>query len=872
MNVMTSFTLKSLKRNKKRTIVTIIGVIISTAMIVAVATLGMSFIDLFQRVQIADNGNWHALLHAIETKNIETVRNNDSVDAAFFCRQAGFSRINSSIESKPYLNIREYTAGGFEQMSVRLTQGRLPQKPGEVILSASIIQTADHPFAVGDSIELLIGQRFDSENQQITYNAPLKYTFDEETHERSVSETFVPEQTRTFEVVGIMERPTFEQSWSAGLGVLGFIDETVLTDNDKVDAYITMKNLDRSLYTLVPALANSVNADGASYHNDLLRYYGVMFDDNLFAFVLVFTAFIIAVIMIASVSLIYNAFAISVAERSKQLGLLASTGATKAQKRKSVYAEGFFIGLVGIPIGIISGIGGIAITIAAIQPLINSFTNLPKDVTLMPFVSVFAIVAAILLSAVTIFISVYKPARRASKIAPIDAIRQTRDIRLTRKRIRTSKLTRRLFGIEGEIALKNLKRSRKKYRATIVSLVISLVLFLTVSSYTQTMGSLSDMTIVGYNYDIQIHYRRDAGTHYQIINERIAKLDLVTNLTETIEHTGFTKFKEDQISEYTKLFCHPDEDGLYGYYVRLIALDPDSFSEYAAKIGVDVKDYSDKDQPKAILINYAQDYHTTDEDEVIRVAGDIFNIQTNDTLLFYLDTDMRSTETRPLVIGAVTDERPIGTNIQLFYSPTIVLSHEAFFGFIESLGKIAQSDLYYFTYIQAADEQQLEKQLSSMISDHLVYSIYNVHSASRQEQNIQTFLGVFVYGFIVLISLICIANIFNTVSTNIALRRREFAMLRSVGLTPKGFSKLIRFESVFYGLKGLLYGLPISVVIAYLLHTLQLSVLRASFSLPWKSYGFAVLIILFIVFSTMLYATAKIKKENIIDALRDENA
>jgi putative ABC transport system permease protein len=133
------------------------------------------------------------------------------------------------------------------------------------------------------------------------------------------------------------------------------------------------------------------------------------------------------------------------------------------------------------------------------------------------------------------------------------------------------------------------------------------------------------------------------------------------------------------------------------------------------------------------------------------------------------------------------------------------------------------------------------------------------------------FLGVLIYGFITLITLICIANIFNTVSTNISLRRKEFAMLRSVGMTPASFRKMIRYESIFYGLKGLMYGLPLSLIMAYLLYRINRTVMDFAFTLPWKNYAVAVLMILAIVLATMLYASAKVRKENIIEALKEEN-
>ena len=509
MNVMRSFTLRSLRRNKKRTIVTIIGVVISVAMITAVTTLSASFLGYLQRGTIAENGNWHAELMDVPAANVDTVTSSDAVDAAVLSRDIGFSPIaGSEGYSKQYLFLREYSASGFDQMSIRLTEGRLPEKNGEVLISRSILEGSDLDYAVGDTLTLTTGSILDGYGQPLNGNDYASDAYDDDGNVIG-SPTFEPQGTVTLHVVGVMEMPNFESGWGSGYGLLGYLDPASLSADDHVNIYITVPHLSRNIYSQVNSLAASVS-DGeteAVFNDDLLRYNGVVEWDNVFAFLQGFMLVIILIIVIASVSLIYNAFAMSVSERARQLGLLASVGATRSQKRASVYFEGFFVGAIGIPLGILAGLGGIGITLVAIQPLIDSFINVSGGVKLTLVVPPSAIALTVLFSVITIFISVYKPARRASKIAPIDAIRQTQDVRLTRRSVKTSRLTRRIFGFEAEVALKNLKRSRKKYRATVVSLVISLVLFLTVSSYADLSGRYSDVMNEGYNFDIMMQYQ-----------------------------------------------------------------------------------------------------------------------------------------------------------------------------------------------------------------------------------------------------------------------------------------------------------------------------------------------------------------------------
>ncbi len=331
--------------------------------------------------------------------------------------------------------------------------------------------------------------------------------------------------------------------------------------------------------------------------------------------------------------------------------------------------------------------------------------------------------------------------------------------------------------------------------------------------------------------------------------------------------TGTASFTKDQLTEQARALNYEEEDGTYRLTVSLVGLDESSFDKYAQAVGVRSSDY--QDAPKAVLINYAQGYYGEGA-ETTKAAGGILSDGAGQSIALSVRDEE---EPLRIVIGSATDQRPMGTLIGGYTGMTLVMEQSAFDEIAGSLDQeLRREVVQYATYMTTDDDQGLEQRLITLgqTSDANIY-VYNIKSESQSEKNLMMFLGVFVYGFIILITLICIANIFNTVSTNIALRRKEFAMLRSVGMSPKSFNRMIRFESIFYGLKALLYGLPISIGIACLLHHMQQSVLMSAFTLPWKSYAFAIGMILIIVFTTMLYSTGKIKHENIIDALKEES-
>lgn len=876
MNVMSRFTLRSMKSNRKWTVVTLVGIIISTAMLAAVSTFCASFTELMRNEAIAENGNWHAMIEDVRMENVSVFADEAFVDEITLSRDVGYAPLEGSKnKDKPYLFIQQFDTGSYETFPVELVEGRMPQNDGEIVLSEHLETNGGVKYEVGDMLTLEIGNRTSpvapdgfAFGQQDSYQGEIVY----ENGEVESGESFVPEQTRTYTVVGIIERPDFEPNWAPGYTALSFLDTQTLGAEDTVTVALLAGSLSHVFFDDVLALTQSVGLDDShvGYNTELLRYSGIFANDSAQNMIYGFAAVFIIIIIVASVSLIYNAFAISVSERVSQLGMLASVGATKRQKRRSVYFEGFLLGIVGIPLGILVGIAGIGVTLSAIRPLMESFTNLSSAEGLTLHVSMLSVVAAAVLAAVTIFISVWIPARRASKIMPIDAIRQSAEIKLTRKAVKTSRLTRALFGFEGEIALKNLKRSRKKYRATVLSLVISLVLFLTVSYAAEEMNRTSGTLEMGYNFDLVVSYTNVPGTEADEVNKKIVTLEGVTDAATAEQADGVFQVESAQLSELVRRLYASDGQNELSFKATLYCLDGAAFDRYAASLGADPQEYRNPENPKMILINYGQTYFNGK-----RTAGELFTIRPGVSLLFSRSTSggIDAENNVELQVGLLTDQRPMGVLVSSLDSVTAVVSREVYDGLpdnvksIDSRGNPSFQQL--FLTCENADSLEMPIQELTQGLSGRTY-VLNVAAQAQSERNVMLVLGIFIYAFIILISLICIANIFNTVTTNVALRRREFAMLRSVGMTPGSFNRMIRFESVFYGLKALLWGLPISLAVTLLLHGLQAEVFDVGFALPWASYGVAVVLIFVIVGAMMLYSSAKVKKENIIDALKTD--
>ncbi|WP_165998535.1 ABC transporter permease [Bacillus sp. Cs-700] len=859
MNIVNKLTVRHLKENKRRTLVTVIGVIISVAMVTAVATLGVSFMDLLQRQSMATDGEWHVQYENVDSDQIEAIESDESTKTLILANDVGYAKLDEAKnESKPYLFIKEYNEQGFKNFPIEISEGRLPQEDNEIVLSEEVVGNAKVKHGIGDQITLNVGERLmEGVERPFSQNDPLQ------TDVEGASESIENENKRTYTIVGTIKRPTWEPAWAPGYTAISYVDQSLMNSKDTVDAVVVLDKVKRSLYEHAETLAKQNNIENVTFNDELLRYYGVTDNDNLLKTMLLLTGIIMSVIMIGSVALIYNAFAISVSERSRHLGMLSSVGATKRQKQTSVFFEGGIIGLISIPIGILAGFAGIAVTFMFINAFLEEALGVSENLKVV--VTPLSILVACGISIITIFISSYMPARKASKISAIDAIRQTQDIKLSGKTVKTSKLIRKLFGIEAEIGLKNLKRNKRRYQVTVFSLVISIILFLSVSYFTSNLEKSLELSQQNINFDIQVW---GSGADEGDL-EPYTRLKNVTKSSIMKELNVNTYVARDAIPEALEENVQQDEsilkDGKYPYYTVIHGLDEQSFQEYAKKVGVDAEKLKDFENPTGIVIE-----NISYMDQETGQFKETKSIKTKTGESIDLYTMNYETEEETLMnkveVGALTDEVPMGVNTAGIGGVDVIVSKETMNQLID---KDVQEDVQTYLYMNSSDPMETQEAIEEEKGTNL--NVYNVVQSRQRDKQMILFMSVFTYGFISLISLISIANIFNTISTSISLRKREFAMLKSIGMTPKGFNKMMNYESIFYGMKAILYGIPISIAIMYLMYLSFRSTFVYGFTLPWMSLLLVIIAIFIIVGSAMFYSIKKLEKNNIVDTLKQEN-
>src|SRR6266508_3260277 len=889
MNILTTYTLKYLRLNKKRTAVTIVGVVLSSALICGVLLLGVSFQKVMIDHEIFMSGNWHARFHAVPYANAKYITENSAVQTAMLSASLGSATDGSHNTVRPYLYVTAYDALSFQNHSIQLISGRFPQNADELLISPVMIRDSGLSLKPGSTLQLAFGKRNIPD-----YDAMVKAWGGEKFVALADGETFAPSVSKTYTVVGVMAPLPDETGMPAAFPALTYLDPAQLSATDKVDISILARN-PRSLSTRAPEMAKSagleVNTDpdgqpakdSISYNEELLPWLGGSGRSNYVRSFLGIIAFLIALIVCGSALLIYNAFAISIGERKKQFGMFASVGATSAQIRRIVLTEAGVIAAIGIPLGILGAIAGVGILAKLTQGIVSELI-LDAEQGLPLVVSPLVIGLTVLFSAATILLSAWIPARRAAKVSPIDAIRQSGEIQEgVPLKLKTSPLVRRVFGFEGELALKSLQRDRKRYLTTLLSLMISIILFVAFNALMQYTDTTTRLAVQSMNYDLQIDldYRQSHAKQFadlvsqlpevqRVSYDRCAHEEYIPPRTE-ITDPAYQALQELNSLEFENL-PHPVEGGTYQFVLKVCAVGPAEFAHYAAQLGLDLEQYSDPSAPRGIRLN-----HTS-----LRQGGklydfDLLNLKPGDTMTVSKMSGWASQagdEAPPSLtwtVGAVTQEHPLGF-MGTTLVPELIVSDAVFDGLsdrMQQVGPINNGQMTVKSDDPDAAVEAIERLYKATVGGNFSYNSMKEFNKSQYLQTMMT--NLFFYGFLTLITLIGVTNIINTLDTNIKLRRREIAMLKSVGLTPGGFLRMLRYESLFYGLTALLYGLPLGIALSVVIYYQFGGVSTFAFSLPWWAIAACVLGILAIVFATMMVSGAMIRNDNIVDTLKEEN-
>lgn len=857
MNILNKLTQKHLIMNKKRTIVTIVGIILSTALMVGIGLLLSTFRESMIQEVIMDRGDYNARIADISKSNLAIIDNNSNVKSYITRNYLGYDRIPND-ETNSYFKL--FSVDDAYMSHLTLIEGRLPKNSQEVVIPKYLYEQYSETLKIGNTLNLSIGDRY-YEGKQVPDNAPY-YEGEYINNPKEYKLT----------IVGVIERDYYEDS---EIGC--FIYTTGLT-SDKMDVFITYKKVNKT-YENTESIAKSLGIlqgdeyyDRVEYNTSLLALYGTSNYSNFINSMAGMLIIMLSLVSIACVIVIYNSFAISVMERKKQFGLFSSIGATKRQIKSTVLYEAMIVSLIGIPLGILSAYLGIYVVVLIMNNLLKGMFSVGFYLSTYPLFIIIPIIFMI----ITIFVSASIPAKRASKISPIEAIRLNDDIKIKSKKVKSPKIIRKLFGIEGDIAYKNMRRNKKKYRITVVSLFISIVLFISFSGYMTYFLASADSYLAIPEVDVIVRY--DKKNSDPEVIKSIKNNPSVEDYMEYLNVSATTN--TDMFDAYTKNFQNFLVDNDYyekhnePYYkvVNFIVLSNESYRKYLNMIG-------GKEELPILYNNFNSIVYS----EGSRKSYNMNRYNNANKTINIFSEPIESTKD-----GIVQYK-------ELFKIDKYYLSNNEFVGLgiyddvIEEV-IIISSDMaeeyqlitdnptvqYGYTniHIKAPNYKNLDKMIEEYDKEgRLSFINYvNVKEEMKMENNVILTIKILVYGFITLVTLIGVTSVFNTINTSIALRRKEFAVLRSIGLTPSGFNKMLRFESLFFGLKSLFYAIPVSLGVIFLMYlSMRGTVDLGTILIPWKSIFLAVILDFLVIAISMSYATKKVKKDNILDAIREEN-
>ena len=860
MNIFQKVTFKTLLENKTRTIVTIIGILLSLSMFTAVTTSISSFQNYMLEYTIEQEGNWHGNV-SVTAADMEVLNADPDIDTVSYLEYIGYARIEGCTNpDKPYLFLGGMDENAYGTLPITITEGRLPENENEILLPRHLDYNGGVSYSLNDILTLEIGDRITTGEAGTVYTLdqkdPYLYTKDELLAQGVTegapalqeSESLAVRTTHTYTVVGFYNRPAIEPYTAPGYTALTISGQY---GTGSYTAYIRFEKPGNAIPWLREHYPDSYNTN-----YDLLRMYGASYERSYNTVLYGLGTILIFIILFGSISLIYNAFSISVTERTKQFGLLSSLGATQKQLTHSVLFEAFCLCIIGIPLGVLAGIAGIGITFALIGPSLSAVLYENSTVTFGLHVTPWAIVIAAGIGLFTVLLSAYLPARRAAKRSPIEAIRMTADVRIRPGKVKTSRLTYRLFGLPGTLAAKNFKRSRKKYRATVLSLFVSVVLFISASSFCSYLMEGSEGILSDAGADIAVHQEVNDSeyTVEELLNKLASSSHVVKAAAVQSAYVPLLFNRRDLNPEYTEYLevqsVIPRNQKELLLDTRICFINDSSYTEYLQELGLSKDVYMNAAQPTALAFDFTRVY----EGESGRY--NIMHALANDNMDFTILKDA------PFFLGS-----SYASGLTLFYPASAM---EAVMG-NDANDHMMGLTTYYFT---TDDYRQAEADLFQILSapEFQDASLTNYAENVASERTLLMIIMVFSYGFIVLISLIAMANVFNTISTNIQLRKREFAMLKSTGLEPKGFRVMMCYECLLYGIKGLLYGIPASALITLWIYRTVSDGWTSGYYIPWQSLVIAIGSVFLTVGATMIYSMHKLGRENIMDNLKNENA
>lgn len=857
MNVVAKLTLKHLLGNKKRTLVTILGIATSTALITAIILGIFSFFRFFGYVAVQGSGNVHAQFNEISREQYEALLGDERVEIVGLVdgdeKKSGIRLANDKEDRYRTGNIEHADENCLNMLMVSDYEGVLPKDSSELAVDEGFL--ADNgleDLKIGDSITFEQGYRYIDNELEGFYYLGGNYRSDEK---------FEALSTETCKITAILHGNKPTKDWD----MLRGLDEGYYPDTGKAEVYIRLKDCDHSAVKRLNAIVADYGIADYDYNTEyLLSRFAFEGSEGSFRSFFVMMAMALVIVIITSVILIFNSIGMSLTERMRYLGMLASVGATARQKRFSIYFEGLILGVIAIPLGLLLGYMGTRITLFYLGSRILEADMIVAAEGMRGGIPVVADPAAlgviVLFAALTVLISSLMPAMKAAKVMPIDAIRQTGVLKIKVGRLKVSPLIRKLFGYEGELAYKNIKRNGVKGSVITATMAVSVILFLVINFFCNAVARANQ-----YEYDVPYQViascalaegdkLREAISGMEGVNE-VYSAGMIQFAFEKEKDSDTVPANKDITDPAFRLpgFADMDIDSML-----LMVIDDAYFNRILAVNGLEEKDFYG-DTLRGVLLN---DYFHE------KKPSEIFNEKILGQTLHY---DEAKGFPPAIEIGAFARYDDSEKVYKLVPKATIAVYVPKSVYFAKAKEVLPEDSLVTDLAVETVRAGEVHDSIYELFEKDGYHNYYcsDMTESLKIMDTITLVLKTAMYGFTVLLTLIAVANIVNTISTGVLLRRKEFAMYKSVGMGDRGFKKMMRLETLLYGVRALIIAIPISLIVSFLMYNSFENHLLL-FNPDWFMYGAVILAVFGILGISMGLSISRIRDENIIEALKED--
>ena len=864
-NIVSKYAKRTVFKNKGRSILTLIGIIVATMMFCIVTSAHQSAIDILNSFAGDEYGKWHVEAYSMTSMEYQKVIKDERLNDVAYVQEIGYNDLigydmNFPGEMTRFYTQYEYFVGAMspnfpDLCNLNIVRGRMPQNRNEAIISLEMFSKDKDNLEIGTVISMQTYARY-SEGHKVMNLQGLHYS-----NGGYVNEEIYHIGEEEFTIVGYFAIPEYTK-WR------NFASNTILTISDgvsagsPVNAYFEFK--DPANYIAFTKDHFEIE-DDCLYNKDFIRMEKSADDSRVQFAIGVVSAGTISMIALLAVMLIYNSFSSSSSERLRAIGLLKSVGATRKQVRELMFTEALYYSVIGIPIGILLGQVSSYFLFNALSDMGSNAANyfILKNIDLHYRIGYQNILGPILLSLLTIYAAVLIPVMQVSNVLPMEAVRANESYTQGRDRKKYHALATKIFGFTGGLSLKNYHRYRKRYLATVISIMASIFMILfanmLVRSVTENYRVLEDGSDGKIRYVNSVgnsgFSEEDRAIFYRLMEVDTVKSGSMYFVTQAQMQIPTENLVSQEVKDYIMGSMYNESYSLF----MVVFVDDASFRNLCIQNDIDPDPFMEYGSSLCLINNYV-----TALDEYFRpsYAGKAFSKLPTE---IKMDINWSNRPDFAYTLSPVAEvdfsvinlEEGGGINIFLpfsrleYYHMKVLPGYEIFeieadrpVSAIAKMKEILQSELY--------------------VTNTLEDTGINV----RARKAVNSLVRIIMYGYVAMLSFMCFLNVFMTVISNIVFRRKEYILLMSVGMSRKTLFRMVISESFVYFFESLILlflilgsslGISMLLLDANILHYI---------SVPY--FVVVILVHLLVVVLTTSIGLSRIMRDEIIEGIRKD--